>query len=100
MRLFPLAAVPLIALVACDPYPTPRSGTQKPSTPTIHDLSACDADQYRGLIGQDATALERVLILQPVRVIRPGQAITMDYMERRINFDVDANNRVVNIHCG
>ena len=52
------------------------------------------------LIGQDATALERVLIMGKVRVLRPGQAMTMDYWPDRINFMIDGDNRIERITCG
>ena len=60
----------------------------------------CQASPYAGLIGQDATALERVLILRQVRVIRPGMAVTMDFRSERINFDIDNGNRIARIWCG
>ena len=87
-----LAALPLALLIACD---TP------PATPALPapDADTCGARQYEGLIGQDATALERVLILRQVRVIRPGEAVTMDFREDRINFVIDGQNRIEAIGC-
>jgi hypothetical protein len=35
-----------------------------------------------------------------VRVLRPGQATTMEYSEDRINLEVDAGNRVTRVRCG
>ena len=35
-----------------------------------------------------------------VRVIRPGQAVTMDYSAGRLNVVVDARNRVERFTCG
>ena len=60
----------------------------------------CNAGNYAELIGQDATALELVLILGKVRVIRPGDAVTMDFLTDRINFQIDANERISAITCG
>ena len=60
----------------------------------------CAASPRAGLIGQPATALERVYILGPVRIIRPGDAVTGDVIPRRINFDLDATDRIMRIFCG
>ena len=70
------------------------AGTPMPETDT------CGAAPHGGVIGQDATALERVLILRPVRVIRPGTAVTQDFAPGRINFDIDGAGRVARIWCG
>jgi Peptidase inhibitor I78 family len=69
-----------------------------PAPPVGEDT--CNAAQYGGLVGQDATALERVLLMGPVRVIRPGMAVTMDYSATRINFAIDDANRISAITCG
>lgn len=59
----------------------------------------CNASQYAALIGEDATALERVLLLGQVRVIRQNQAVTMDFRPERINFNVGSDNRIRSISC-
>jgi hypothetical protein len=70
-----------------------------PAVPDAAD-DTCNAAPLGRLIGQDATTLERELILRQVRVIRPGMAVTMDYSAGRINFEVDDANRIVRIFCG
>jgi hypothetical protein len=35
-----------------------------------------------------------------VRVIAPGQAMTQDYSETRLNLDTDANEKLVRVTCG
>jgi hypothetical protein len=52
------------------------------------------------MVGRHDTALERVLILGPVRVIRPGMAVTMDHRPDRINFPISEAGRITRIHCG
>lgn len=79
------------ALVACD--------VAGPVVPPVGEDS-CGAAGYADLIGQDATALERVLIMGPVRVIRPGMAVTMDYRPDRINFDISEGGEIARITCG
>lgn len=59
----------------------------------------CNASQYAALIGEDATTLERVLLLGQVRVIRQNQADTMDFRPERINFNVGSDNRIRSTSC-
>ena len=37
---------------------------------------------------------------QRVRVVRPGQMVTMEYDAGRLTLDLDANDRVVRARCG
>ena len=73
-----------------------------PSIPPLPPASedTCGAGDYDTLIGQDATALEKVLILGPVRVIRPGDAVTMDFRTDRINFRISADEEIIAVSCG
>jgi len=83
----------LLLVAACAPEP------QRPSLPsTLEDT--CDARRYGDLIGQDATALEKVLIMGMVRVIRPGDAVSQDFRPGRINFGIGSDNRINDISCG
>jgi hypothetical protein len=81
----------LILLAACAPA-SPRL------PPMLEDT--CGATDYANLIGQDATALEKVLILGMVRVIRPGDAVTQDFRPGRINFGINNANKVIEVSCG
>jgi hypothetical protein len=97
-------AVPLFVLLAgltaCAPMPVvPPASSPGPSVPDVAN-DTCNAGANAGLIGQPATALERVLIMAPIRIIRPGDAVTMDFMESRINFELDQVDRIVRIFCG
>ncbi len=60
----------------------------------------CGAAPHSALIGQPATALERVLIMRQVRVIYPDTMVTMDFIPTRINFEIDAAGRIARITCG
>lgn len=83
--------IALIALAGCttaaSPLPTP-------------DQDTCNAATYRDRVGQPATVLEHVLLLGKVRVIRPGDAVTMDYQADRINFMIDGTGTISAINCG
>lgn len=82
---------PLLALAACT-----QAAPVVPQPPQ----DTCNAADFALLVGQDATALETVLLLGKVRVIRPGQAVTMDFRQERINFMIDEANRIEAIRCG
>jgi len=60
----------------------------------------CNAAQYRQLIGEPRAAVEALDITGPVRVIPPGGRVTMDFRPERINFDLDAEGRVIRVRCG
>ncbi|SLN33861.1 I78 family peptidase inhibitor [Roseisalinus antarcticus] len=70
-----------------------------PSVPVGAD-DTCGAAPHAALVGRDATALERVLIMRQVRVIRPGDAVTMDLRPERINFDIAETGIIARIRCG
>lgn len=61
----------------------------------------CNAHAHRGLIGQPLSDPASVAALAPkVRLIRPGDAVTMDFQPDRLNVELDAAGRVVRVHCG
>jgi hypothetical protein len=89
----------ILLLAACDISVGPNTPT--PIGTGLPDAAedTCNANQYASLIGEDATALERVLLLGQVRVIRPNQAVTMDLRPGRINFNISSDNRIRSISC-
>lgn len=89
--------VSLALLSACAAAPAP-SPVAQPAPIALEDT--CRAAPQAKLIGQDATALERVLILGQVRIIRPGSAVTLEYRPERINFEIGADNSIRKITCG
>ena len=100
MRL--ILALPMLLAACVASAPSPSTGPVAPpsgSYPTGLD-NTCDGERYGPLVGQDATALERVLIMGLVRVVRPGSVVTQDYRPERINFEIGADNRIARITCG
>jgi hypothetical protein len=51
------------------------------------------------LVGQSATVLETMKFAQPVRILRPGMAVTMDYRPDRLNIEIDAQEKIARVHC-
>lgn len=70
----------------------------QPAAPSLPDT--CNATRQIGLIGQPATALERVMILGQVRIIRPDDLVTLDFRDQRINFYLDDADRITDVRCG
>jgi hypothetical protein len=73
------------------------AATQAPLPAPSQDT--CNATTYGTLIGQPATALERVLLMGKVRVIRPNQPVTKDFWPDRINFMIDESEVIASISC-
>lgn len=96
MRLIVLAC--LAALAACSTQPPAQFIPADPVP--VGAADTCGATPNGYLIGQDATALEKVLILRQVRVIRPTDAISQDLRAERINFNIGADERIRTITCG
>ena len=61
---------------------------------------ACGASGLQVLVGQPASRLETMRFSQPLRVINPGQMVTMDYIEARLNISVDEAGRISRVSCG
>jgi hypothetical protein len=98
-----LAAGLAMMTIGCAPVP-PESNSDEPAIPVGSD-AVCDAVPAQSLIGQTAsTALGaealRLTGARGLRWIQPGQAVTMDYRQDRLNIELDGNNRVVALRCG
>ena len=87
-----ILCIPLLA--ACvQAAPAPE---HKPT----YEGKSCGADGYQNLIGQSANLLAAMTFPAPMRVIRPGMAVTLDYLEQRLNITVDKNNKISSVYCG
>lgn len=80
---------------AAPPMPDPQPPSQ----------DSCNADAARPLLGQPATPanVERARQLagaRMARVLKPGQMVTMEYIEGRLNIDVDDRNVITHVRCG
>lgn len=113
-----LAATLPLAMAACA---GPRAAAEMPSSaeqgaavePVApgepHPMPApprCNAEAAKAAaIGQtaDAATVERVRVQaggHTVRVLKPGQAITKEYLDGRVNVHVDEKNVIVEVGCG
>jgi len=90
----------LLALAACaSPAPLPSED------PGSTGRAACDAGTAQWAVGKPATAdtIERVRVdsrSRVVRVLHPGQMVTMEFSAERVDIRVDGNNVILAVTCG
>ncbi|HKT85896.1 MAG TPA: I78 family peptidase inhibitor [Novosphingobium sp.] len=89
----------LLAATAC------TATTERPSPPPPPPAEVdCGAGQLGAYIGQPASEHVLSLIRQwrgdnPIRVLKPGSAMTMDYRPGRLNIFLDENDRIKEFKC-
>lgn len=94
----PASLALLTALTACGSVNRPA---QQPENP----VAGCQAEALPGLLGEPATA-ERVELARQqsgarsVRVLAPGDAVTLDYDSQRLNIDIDEAELIQRVSCG
>ncbi|WP_202845121.1 I78 family peptidase inhibitor [Luteimonas saliphila] len=102
-------AAPAVVDPAATPVDTRPSATAEATPPLLGDDDdmprICNADAVQGLVGQEAT---EALVARAtadsgsasVRVLKPGDAATMDFREDRLNIDTDDAGVIQRISCG
>ena len=90
-----IATLPLIALAACT--------DERPGHPGL--MRECRAGAAQRFVGAPwrpdlERRAQRATGARTVRVLRPGQAATMDYRQDRLNVRVDARNFITGLDCG
>lgn len=97
MSLRPLLLLPaVLALAACASAPPPD---------TASGGGTCNAEPAQSLVGKPASdanvqAAFKASGARTMRSIKPGQAVTMDYREDRVNVYLDAGGNIERINCG
>jgi len=99
----PLAIALTLSLSACVAAPPPMAVDPTPPMPPMQDR--CNAELAKSAIGKAATAqvVEQARIdarADIARVLRPGQVVTMEFREGRLNVDVNERNAVTGLRCG
>ena len=95
----------LIAALLGAPTFAEKTKTARPALATPPSMEGCDASDLSFLTGklldEALTAQARdAAAAKSVRVIRPGQMVTMDYLAERLNIEVDAAGKVTAVRCG
>jgi Peptidase inhibitor I78 family len=84
-----------LALLACVPTePAP----QYPVDPL--PVEDCGAAELQGLVGQSAQILQTMRFGQTTRIIRPGMAVTMDFVADRLNIWIAEGDVIERVTCG
>ncbi len=101
--------VALLSVAACSPAapPTTTSRQAPPmSDPMPPMLKTCDPEKAKAdAIGKPANEanIEQARIAsgaERVRVIKPGMMVTLEFVESRLNVDVDEDGNISNLRCG
>ena len=98
-----LAGLSLAALLGCATAPTPPAGTgPAPGGPSG---GICNAQGAQFAIGKTpgASVVEQARQQsgsRMARVLRPGQAVTMEFSAQRLNLDLDASGVITRVRCG
>ena len=76
-----------------------QAGTEPPP------VGNCDATQVQGLVGQaytDETGEQARddAAAQQLRVLRPGDMTTMDFVGERLNIELDEKGNISGVRCG
>ena len=94
----------LLSLAACAAPPVPANPPSE-QQPTSTAQGVCDPSAVQGAVGKPATTdtIERVRVdshSRVVRVLHPGQVITMEFSAERVDIRVDGNNVILAVTCG
>jgi peptidase inhibitor I78 family protein len=102
MRRIPSVLLASAVVAACGHQPT---RVQVPVASSTVAGGTCDAVAARFAVGLPLTAqLENDARARSgakvVRVVRPGQMITLEFNAERLNIEVDGSGRVIRVRCG
>lgn len=94
----PLALLmPALVLGCAQPAPAPTPAPAPPGECAAEPARLLEGKVFDADIRAQAQSLSGA---RSVRVIRPGQAVTMDFNPFRLNIELDASDRVLRVRCG
>ena len=94
----------MMIMIGCAPVPPAPEGAETfPVQGGTGHL--CNAVKAEPLVGQAGSATVGAEALRlsgagTLRWLRPGDIVTMEYREDRLNIELDANGRVKAVRCG
>ncbi|MCX7864820.1 MAG: I78 family peptidase inhibitor, partial [Novosphingobium sp.] len=96
------AAMLMIAPAACA---LPAASAAEGPAPAFRNEADCGAARLAGHVGRQASehvlaALGQWRAGKPMRVIRPGMAVTQDYRPERLNVMLDKDGIIERFTCG
>lgn len=100
-RRLAVSSLALALLTACVPL------QPAPGAPDLRAAASgtCHAAPVQWAVGEHATETVMGRVWREshaglIRPVKPGQAVTLDVRADRVNVELDADNRIVRIHCG
>ncbi|GHA87388.1 I78 family peptidase inhibitor [Cognatilysobacter bugurensis] len=98
-------AAPLVVLMLSVGACATMGPPPEPGAVSSGGQGMCNAEAVRWAIGREPTqdVVERARVesgSSTVRVIRPGEVVTMDYRADRLNLDVNAQGAISGARCG
>nr|WP_290428545.1 I78 family peptidase inhibitor [Defluviimonas salinarum] len=73
---------------------------EAPASPAVPAEATCSAESLQHLVGQPENAFDPTGLDEPVRVVHPDEAVTMDYNPGRLNVEIGADGMIAAIRCG
>lgn len=61
---------------------------------------SCGAEDLQDLLGQPAERLATMKFAAPTRILRPGMAVTMDFVPERLNIVIGEDGLIEAVRCG
>lgn len=71
-----------------------------PPMPPAGLLATCGADKVLDLIGQPIAAFTAPAAAKTLRILRPGDPVTEDFSESRLNVILDDKDHISALSCG
>ncbi|WP_096784276.1 I78 family peptidase inhibitor [Rhodobacter sp. CZR27] len=69
-------------------------------TEIVLPTDSCGAVRLKGLVGQPVEVFDSIRFSQPVRIVRPGDVVTMDFSPARLTVETTATDRISRLSCG
>ena len=85
--------------------PTPAPPPEPIGKSTAPPGDICDAKPAQGVVGQQPTVkvIEQARVrsgARMARVLRPGQMVTKEFDQQRLNLELDASGKIIAARCG
>jgi len=100
-----VAGILAAGLAACTPSGNgPSADSTEPAAAPAPADDKCNSARVADVVGQpyDDALLARIKTAvghDTIRPIRPGDAVTMDFREERLNVEIGADGKVVRVFC-
>ena len=120
LKMFATASLLAFALAGCSsPQPDEQESAEaqaqrdaaaaatptQDTAPKAPPVGECDASQLQSLVGQPltdtlATQAQEDAHAAQVRVLKPGEMVTMEFKGDRLNLEVDEKQVISSVRCG